>query len=151
MKVHIYSRKEIQELLLTDVLKNVAVISFYDPKAKCTNKEYKSVDYSGKTDRVFEIPLYDIDLSEFEEFGLTYDTFFPEVDRVAEFIYQAKEEGLDIICQCEYGESRSSGCAAAILEHFYKKGILVFADYRYYPNRVVYHKVYEALENLKKE
>ena len=32
------------------------------------------------------------------------------------------------------------------MEHFYKNGISVFADYRYYPNQVVYHKVFDALE-----
>ena len=67
---------------------------------------------------------------------------------MAEFIYSAETEGYDIICQCEYGESRSSGCAAAILEHFYKNGISVFADYRYYPNQVIYHKVLESLEKF---
>ena len=71
---------------------------------------------------------------------------FPEVDDLAEFIFNAKKEGKDIICQCEYGESRSSGCAAAIHEYFYKDGIKIFADYRYYPNQMVYHKVYDALE-----
>jgi len=70
---------------------------------------------------------------------------------LAEFIYTAKADGLDIICQCEYGESRSSACAAAILEHFQKTGISIFADYRYYPNQVVYHKVFDALEKLNKK
>lgn len=59
---------------------------------------------------------------------------------------QQKKNGKDIICQCEYGESRSSGCAAAIHEYFYKNGIDVFADYRYYPNQMVYHKVYDGLK-----
>ena len=76
--------------------------------------------------------------------------FFDE-EEIAAFIYQAKEDGLDIICQCEYGESRSSACAAAILEHFEKNRISIFADYRYYPNQVVYHKVFDALENYKKK
>ena len=39
---------------------------------------------------------------------------------------------MDIICQCEHGQSRSAACAAAIKEHFEKSGIEVFADYRYY-------------------
>ena len=61
-----------------------------------------------------------------------------------------KNDGLDIICQCEYGESRSSGCAAAILEYFYKTGNFCFTDYRYYPNQVIYHKVFDALSNYPK-
>ena len=55
---------------------------------------------------------------------------------------------MNLICQCEYGESRSSGCAAAILEYFYKTGISIFTDYRYYPNQVVYHKVFDALKKV---
>ena len=35
--------------------------------------------------------------------------------------------------------------SAAILESFDDTGISVFADYRYYPNQVVYHKVMDAL------
>lgn len=150
MKVTIYSRKAMEKLLLTDFPRNTAVISFYDPETSYSRKDdYKPVNYTGKTDRIFQIPIHDIDLSVLPRFGLTYDTYFPEADKLAEFIYSAIEDGLDIICQCEYGESRSSGCAAAILEHFYKSGISIFADYRYYPNQVIYHKVFEALEKYK--
>lgn len=149
MRVSIYSRQNIEKLLLSDFPENVAVISFYDPEDSYRDKEYKPVDYSEKTDRIFQIAIHDIDLSVLPQYGLTYDTYFPEAEALAEFIYSAKSDGLDIICQCEYGESRSSGCAAAILEHFYKNGILVFADYRYYPNQVIFHKVFDALEQIK--
>lgn len=150
MKVSIYSRERIEKLLQSDFPENTAVISFYDPETAYNSQGgYKPVDYTTKTDRIFQIPIHDIDLSVLPKFNLTYDTYFPEADRLAEFIYSAKEDGLDIICQCEYGESRSSGCAAAILEHFYKTGISIFADYRYYPNQVVYHKVFDALEKYK--
>lgn len=152
LKVSVCSRKAVEKLFQTGFPEHTAVISFYDPATSYhRGSDYRPVDYSGKAERVFQIPIHDIDLSVLPEFGLTYDTYFPEADRLAEFIYSAKAEGLDILCQCEYGESRSSGCAAAILEHFYKTGITIFADYRYYPNQVVYHKVLEALENYKKE
>lgn len=39
----------------------------------------------------------------------------------------------------------SACCAAAILEYFDGTGISAFADYGYYPNQVVYHKVMDAL------
>ena len=89
--------------------------------------------------------INDIDIEILGDYGLTYDTYFPEADELAKFIYKAKQYGCDIICQCEYGQSRSAACAAAILEQFYKTGVSVFADYRYYPNQVVYHKVFDAL------
>ena len=41
---------------------------------------------------------------------------------------------------------RSAACAAAIREHFYGDGIEVFADYRYYPNQLVYNKLKAALD-----
>lgn len=58
---------------------------------------------------------------------------------------------MDNICQREYDQSRSAGCAAAILEHFYHTGISVFTDYKRYPNRVLYHKIFDALENYTKK
>ena len=150
--VTVCSRKAVEQLFQTGFPGHTAVISFYDPETSYhRGKDYQPVDYSGKAERLFQVPIHDIDLSVLPEFGLTYDTYFPEADELAEFIYSAKSDGLNILCQCEYGESRSSGCAAAILEHFYKTGITIFADYRYYPNQVVYHKVLEALEKYKKE
>ena len=72
-------------------------------------------------------------------------TDLPEADALAKFICQSKADGLDILCQCEYGQSRRAACAAAILEYFDGSGISIFADYRYYPNQVVYHKIMDAL------
>ena len=147
--VQIYSRDAIEKLLHEEKtnLDKVAVISFYDPPSRRgVDKDYKPVDYFGKANRLFQIPLHDIDIEILADFDLTYETYLPEVDKLAEFIYAAKSDKLDIICQCEYGQSRSAGCAAAIREHFNSDGIKVFADYRYYPNQLVYNKVYDALE-----
>lgn len=147
MQVSIYSRQAIETLIKGDFPKNSAVISFLDPPDNYHNKNSAPVDYKNKTERIFYVAVHDIDLSVLPKFNLSYETYFPEADQLAEFIFKAKNDGLDIICQCEYGESRSSGCAAAILEYFYKTGISVFADYRYYPNQVIYHKVFDALSN----
>ena len=120
-----------EKLLKSDFPENVAIISFYDPPGSFRDADYQPVDYSTKTDCVFEVALHDIDFAVLPKYHLTYETYFPEADELAEFIFTAKKNGKDIICQCEYGESRSSGCAAAIHEYFYKNGIDVFADYRY--------------------
>ena len=149
MEVNICSRKSAEELMQTGFPSNTAVVSFYDPPSSSRRGSLAPVDYSGKASRVFQVAIHDIDFSVLPTYNLTYDTYFPEASDLAEFIYAATSDGLDIICQCEYGQSRSAACAAAILEHFYKTGISVFADYRYYPNQVVYHKVFDALENFK--
>ena len=103
------------------------------------------VDYKDNADRVFYVQVHDIDLEILPDYGLTVDTYLPEADRLADFIRKAHDDGLDILCQCEYGQSRSAACAAAIAEYYDHNGIEIFADYRYYPNQLVYHKIMDAL------
>ena len=91
------------------------------------------LNYTGAAARVFTVAVRDLDLSVLLDVGLTYDAYLPEAD------------GLHILCQCEYGQRRSAAYAAAIWEHFDGTGISIFADYRYYPNQVVYHKIIDAL------
>lgn len=150
MKVNIYSREEIEKLIDNDFPKNTAVISFYDPKG-IRSDNLSPVDYKNKAEIVYQVAVYDIDIDVLEDYNLTFDTYLPEAKEIAEFIYKAKEKGLDIICQCQYGQSRSAACAAAILEHFEKNGISIFADYRYYPNQVVFNKILKALDEVKEE
>ena len=149
MEVKIYSRKAVEELLQGEFPKNTAVISFYDPPSKRTGEVFKPVDYKGKPESVFYVSIHDIDIEILSDYGLTFDTYFTEVTELAKYIYKAKEKSLDIICQCEYGQSRSAACASAILEHFYKSGITIFADYRYYPNQLVFNKLLTALNEVK--
>lgn len=144
MKISIYSRKEIEKLIESGFSKNTAVISFYDLAGIRSDNE-KPVDYKDKAEMQFQVAVYDIDISILESYGLTYDTYLPEADELAEFIKTAHDKGLDIICQCQYGQSRSVACAAAIEEYYNKNGILIFADYRYYPNQLIYHKIFDAL------
>ena len=148
MEVSIYSRKAIKELMDKGFPQNTAVISFYTPKSK-RDYEEKRVNYNGICDKVFYVGIPDIDIEILGDYGYTYETYLVEADELAKFICEARENGLDIICQCDYGQSRSAACAAAILQYFEGRGIDIFADYRYYPNQLVYHKVFDALENLK--
>ena len=148
MEVSIYSRKAVKELIENGFPQSVAVISFYTPKNKREYEE-KRVDYDGVCDRVFIVGIPDIDIEILSDYGYTYDTYLAEADELAKFIYEAKADSLDIICQCDYGQSRSAACAAAILQQFEGRRIDVFADYKYYPNQLVYHKVFDALEKCK--
>ena len=147
MEVSIYSRKAIKELIDKGFPQNTAVISFYTPKNK-RDYEEKRVDYDGVCNKLFYIGIPDIDIEILGDYGYTYEIYLEEADELAKFIYEAKADGLDIICQCDYGQSRSAACAAAILQHFEGRGIDIFADYRYYPNQLVYHKVFDALERM---
>ena len=85
------------------------------------------MDYSRVCDHVFYCELDDLDLDVLERRGVSYKAYFPEADDLAKFILTAHAQGM-------------------ILEYFYHTGISVFADYKRYPNQVVYHKVLDALE-----
>ncbi len=147
MKLSILSKKDVIELIKNGVPYNVAIISFYSIDNGVDNDK---IIYPKET-YVFYANVRDIDIDILQDFGLTYDMYFSEVGALAEFIYKAYKNGMDIICQCEYGQSRSAACAAAIMEHFYGNGITIFRDYRYYPNQLVYNKLYKALEYIRNE
>ena len=140
MKVEIYSREAIKQLMNSQFPQNTAVISFCSPRKTRRAQEVRVY---------FNVMIPDIDIEILGDFGYTYETYLSEADRLAQFIYKARSEGRDIICQCDFGQSRSAACAAAILQHFEGRGIDIFADYRYYPNQLVYHKIYDALEKCK--
>ena len=141
MKVDICSRKDIASLKPDQLPKNTAVISFYTPNGK-----QNRVNYQGICERVFYVGIPDIDIERLTAYGYTYESYLSESDALADFIIKAVKDGCQIICQCDFGQSRSAACAAAILQHFNKSGIAIFADYRYYPNQLVFHKVLDALE-----
>ena len=143
MNVTICSRKAAEELLRTDALSHTAVISFCDPPSTDRPAPTPPLDYTGAAARVFTVAVRDLDLSVLPDVGLTYDTYLLEADALAAFIYQARADGLWI--SSASANMGRAACAAAILEHFDSTGISIFADYRYYPNQVVYHKIIDAL------
>lgn len=148
MDIRIFSRNAMEELINIGFPSCAAVISFASPQ-KHGKEEKPRICYDGVCGHVFYITIPDIDIGILERYGYTYESYLSEADELADFIYAAIEDGLTIFCQCDYGQSRSAACAAAILQHFEKRGIDIFADYHYYPNQLVYHKVFDALEKHK--
>lgn len=137
MTITICSREDILRLCTRGIPKNAAVISFCDTSLS-------PVEFP-ESDRVFRAAVDDLDEDELADMGLDEEGFFPEADALADFIRAAAAEGRDFICQCEYGQGRSAACAAAILEYACHSGISVFADSRFYPNRLIFNKLYSAL------
>lgn len=132
-------------------VQDTVIISFCDPITSRTSEGYKRIDYCGICDNIFYVEIHDIDIEILGDYGLTFETYFPEAPRLAEFIIKALKENKTIICQCEYGQSRSAACAAAIKEFYDGTGIEIFADYRYYPNQLVFNKLLDALKDAKKK
>lgn len=67
-------------------------------------------------------------------------------EQIAVFYHGLPADTDILICQCEFGQSRSAAVAAAIMEYKAKKGIEVFSNDKYYPNKLVFRKVLNALK-----
>ena len=147
MRVEILSKFAAWGLIKNDFPNNTAVISFYTP---INNSDKYKVDYQNVCDSVFYVAVPDISVETLEEYGYTEDTFLIEANDLADFIYDARDKNKNIICQCDFGRGRSAACAAAILEHFEKRGNDIFSNDQYYPNKLVYQKVLLALEGKRK-
>lgn len=145
MNIEIYSRTEMERRLQEGPLHDTAVISFYNPPSPRTPKSYEPPEYGASCPALFSVGVHDIDPETLPEYGLTFDTYFPEAHSLAQFIKDSIKRNLTIVCQCDYGQSRSAACAAAILEYYEHNGISVFADYRYYPNQLIFNKLLAAL------
>lgn len=108
---------------------NTDVICFYDPDGT-------HIDYSGIAEDVICIPLAD------------FQTDLPQADMIADFVRRIMKKEHNIICQCEKGQSRSAGCAAAIMEYYYKDGQSIFDNEWYSPDEMIYYAVLNALDKI---
>ena len=140
MEVSILSKSSLYNLIEKKELpSNTAIVSFAD-------EEDEFLEFPDNVD-VLKVVFYDI--RPHTTVKEHYDRLLPEAKDIATFVNQKLKEGKNIICQCDYGVSRSAGLAAAIMERYARRGIDVFADYRYTPNQFVFNKVYKELIKLK--
>jgi predicted protein tyrosine phosphatase len=145
MIINIHSAESLVELARKPFPPKTALISI-------TDYVNEPIEISYEPDYILRLSFEDIsveDLSEEELFKANKDKRLftvEQAEKIAEFILPIKDEIELLICQCEYGVSRSSGCAAAIIEYFYGNGIDIFADIKYTPNKLVYHRTIDALK-----
>jgi predicted protein tyrosine phosphatase len=164
MKIEIHSLKSIEARAMLPFASHTILISMGD-----TNEE--PLRLQNKPGHILRLEFDDITLQEIkEEFDLPESVASSDVAliemlriknihifsdkqarQIAEFVLRYNSETELLICQCHYGQSRSAGCAAAITEYFNGDGIDIFANDRYYPNKLVYRKVIKALEECESE
>ena len=141
MDVKVFSIDKLcYELEKGDIGHNYSIISFSDsPKEDINFNSFKQeIDF---------ICVHFPDLDYCDRSEIELDELFYEVDRLIEFIKGRAEKGRNFICQCYEGHSRSSACAAAILEHYEKRGHIIFDNPRYEPNSYLYKRL---IKNLSK-
>ena len=153
METIIMNRRNIKERSKRAFSDKTAVISI-------TDADYTFAELLHQPSKRLKIAFNDVDGDAFlDELGpdptneerlrleKKYHMFSDEQARdVAVFYWDLLLEGVEtIIIQCEHGQSRSAAVAAAIREFAEGDGISIFADDRYYPNKLVYRKTLKAL------
>lgn len=155
MKIVISGRKDIEEKAKRPFDKNTALISITDSDKDfpilCNRPDFllreKFDDISEGT--ICELLHRKPTEEERKLLRSSFRFIAPEQAREIAVFYKRIREKTDIlICQCEYGESRSAACAAAILEYEKNRRKDIFSDERYNPNELVYSSVLEALRKF---
>ena len=154
MKIKIMSKRVIERYMCEPMKEKTAAISITDFNgefARLLNAPqwlhqvaFDDVDNDVMIDEVGGKPTEEERILIEEKYHMFSDR---QAQEIADFYRSICDEADCIICQCEHGQSRSAAVAAAILEYRSRKGIKIFADDRYYPNKVVFRKVLLALQN----
>ena len=126
MKIKILSRKALMELAKEPFAANVAVISITDfgdedVALSCEPEHILRLKFDDVGDDIFEeIPNPKPSVREMHQIAHRYHMLSnSQTQQLADFILSRKRRGT-LICQCEYGQSRSAGVAAAVEEYYYR-------------------------------
>ena len=154
MKILIRSRKSIEKMSKSPFPTGTALISITDVNDSPVNLENQPdfllrLAFDDVDNDVFaDEPIDELTQEERIEMEKKYNMLSEEqANKLASFYETNKDNISTLICQCEHGQSRSAAVAAAILEFRSRRGIQIFVDDRYYPNKVVYRKVFAALRD----
>ena len=154
MKILIKSRREIEAwakkrfpsktLLISITDTNGTPVNLPNKPAYLLRVAFDDVDNDVIVDEVGE----DATPEEKAEIEKRYNMIsYEQAREIAKMYYDHKAEISTLICQCEHGQSRSAAVAAAILEFRSRRGIEVFSNDNYYPNKVVFRRVLAALKD----
>ena len=152
MKIRILSRQAVEKLASGRFPEKTALISIAD-------YGYNFAELKHQPNFLLQLSFDDVDADVFvdtlgrkptheerrhieEKYHMLSDE---QAMQIVNFYHSVCDKADVLICQCEHGQSRSAAIAAAILEYKCRKGIAVFADDRYYPNKTIFKKVFKAI------
>ena len=154
MKVLIKSRKEIEKIAKIPFPRRTLVISITDvgeAPVELINKPafllrvaFDDVDNDVIADEVGANATAEEKYAVEKKYNMIS---YEQAREIAEICYNHRNDVNVLICQCEHGRSRSAAVAAAILEFRDGRGIGVFSNNKYYPNKVVFRRVLDALRD----
>lgn len=153
MKILIKNRKEIEHMASSPFKGKTALISI-------TDFDYHFAELKNKPEFLLQVKFDDVPVADdfAEEIGHEpteeekriieeeYHTLTEtQAKQITDFYFSVKDKAEFLICQCEYGQSRSAALAAAFIEYESHSGIEIFADDKYVPNKSVFRKMYTLL------
>lgn len=151
-KIQIMSRTQIEEFSIKGFQPSTMVISIRDcatetADLKSMPKFLLQLAFNDVNGDIF-LDAFGNPLSHKEKLS-AINKYHPingrQASRLAEFYFEHASKAKIIICQCEYGESRSSAIASAIAEYECHDGLRYFIDDKYCPNKFVFRKIYNVL------
>lgn len=136
MDIVVKSKKDMEEYALQEHNKTSIVISIAsknnskaDIKSDCINK-IKEIQFIQFDDTDSMGGIEKIDASKIKRFLLKH----------------IGDAGLDlVIVQCEAGQSRSAGIAAALMKYFWNDDTAIFNNHKYTPNMLCYRTMLNEL------
>ena len=153
MVIRIMNRKELMELAKELFPADVAVISITDSDDEDVVLQHQPeqllrLKFDDVSDEIFEQLLgRKPTIAEMRRISSRFRMISnAQIRQIAEFVISRNNTGT-LICQCEYGQSRSAAIAAAVEEYYHRRGVHVFADPRYYPNKYIFRKLLRSLRN----
>lgn len=136
LEIKIMRTYELMKMVKGDMnLKNTSIIMFLD--------ELQTISPEYENNESFHI-IYLDDITT--EADIKNTSLFDEmICSLCDFIESSVNKRNKIYISCDCGISRSSACAAAIKERYYRDGISIFADERYKPNKIIYKAILKKL------
>lgn len=136
----VMSKSTIEQYALSKQSKLSVVISITSKKSV---EAFITKNSISKIIEVLKIEFNDTDTEDEYSGGITYE----EAKLISDFVKKYKDDSdiERIIVQCEAGQSRSAGVAAAIMKYMYDDDTPIFNNKRYTPNMLCYRKVLTAL------
>ncbi len=156
MKLQIYSFGHLQQRSKCPFLPGTTLISIGDPELDppvlhFAPEHYLRLSFDDITlehlQQVLELPPMEEDaleqllIREYHTFPFTREL----ARTAAEFLRNHLAHTQVLICQCQFGQSRSAAVAAAVAQYLSGNGQKIFDDPRYSPNPLVYTRLLEAL------
>lgn len=138
--VRVMNKSQVENYGLNSHTHNSVIISI---SSRECNTAFIIPNSINKIKDVLKLQFNDTDSSESIYGGIEQT----DVKEITDFVkkYESSDEEVNLVVNCEAGQSRSAGVAAAIMKYLYDDDKAIFNNTKYTPNMLCYNKVLYGL------